>query len=91
VLSACAAGAVFFAAAFFATTFFTAAFLGAFFFRAAGFDFAASAFFAAHLFLRAFKMLAPPVELSFRFGLAGSGVAGAGGSDSPRIFAYRRC
>jgi hypothetical protein len=86
--AAAGAGAVFFAADFLATTFFPAAFFGAAFFAAAGFDLAASAFFAAHRFFKAATIAALPALLSLRFGF---NVAGAGGSDSPRILAHRRC
>ena len=51
----------------------------------------ALAFFAAHRFFKAATIAALPALLSFRLGFAGSGVAGAGGSGSPRIFAHRRC
>ena len=74
-----------FAGAFFAATFFRVVFL------ATDDCVFAAAFFAAHLFLRAFTMLALPVALRFRFGLAGSGEAGAGTSDSPRVFDHRSC
>src|ERR1035437_7552124 len=66
-------------------------FFGAAFFAVAGFDLAASAFFAAHRFFRAATMFALPALLSCRLGFAVSCVVGAGGSDSPRILAHRRC
>src|SRR5260370_12422680 len=72
---------------FFATAFFAAAF-----FCTAGFGFAVAAFFSAHRFFNAATMFALPDLLSFRFlGFGASGVAGAGGSDSPRILAHRSC
>ena len=77
----------FFTDAFFTGAFFFAAFLTAAF-AEAGCAFAA-AFFAAQRFFKAATIAALPALLSFRFGFAGSGVdAGAGGSDSPRIFAH---
>jgi hypothetical protein len=85
-------GAVFFAAFFsgaFTAGLVTAAFLQTVFL--AGCAFAASARFSAHRFLVAAMIAALPAALSFRFGLAGSSVAGAGGWDSPRILAHRRC
>jgi hypothetical protein len=52
--------------------------------------FTAAAFFAAHRFFRAATIAFRPAAESLRFGLEGSDVAGAGGSDSPRILAPRR-
>src|ERR1035438_5560438 len=51
----------------------------------------AAAFLAAQRFLSAATIAAFPALLSFRFAFGGSGMAGAGGSDSPRILAHRRC
>jgi hypothetical protein len=50
--------------------------------------FFATAFFAAHRFFKAATMFALPAALSVRFGSGGANVAGADGSDSPRIFAH---
>ena len=48
----------------------------------------AAAFFAAQRFFSAATIAALPALLSCRFGFAGLGVAGAGGSDSPWSFAH---
>jgi len=72
--------------AFFREVFFATA--GTAFFAAA---FAASAFFVAQRFLSAATIAAFPALLSFRLGCLDTGVAGAGGSVSPRILAHRRC
>ena len=72
--------AVVFAAAFLTAPFFRAVFL-------AGFAFAASARFNAQRFLSAATIAAFPALLSFRFGFDDSGVSGAVGADSPRVFA----
>jgi hypothetical protein len=80
---------VFFAA--FAGAVFNAAFLTPAFLAATGFGLAVAAFFAAHRFFKAATIAALPALLSLRLGFGASGVAGAGGADSPRIFAHRRC
>jgi len=59
--------------------------LGAAFFATAGAIFFAAAFFSRHRFFKAATIAALPALLSLRFG---SGVAGAGGSDSPLILAH---
>jgi hypothetical protein len=61
------------------------------FFATTGFGFDVAAFFVAHRFFKAATMFALPALLSFRFGFDVSVVAGAGGLDSPRIFAHRSC
>jgi hypothetical protein len=78
--------AVFFVAALVAV-FLTAAFFAV----AAGFSFCFAACTAAHLFFVACEMAFLPASDRLRFGFAGSCVVGAGGADSPRILAHRRC
>ena len=56
----------------------------------AGFGVAVT-FLAAHRFFKAATIAALPALLSLRFGFDGSGATGAGGADSPRILAHRRC
>ena len=87
------AGAVFFAATFFTVAFFVTAFLaGADFFATGDCAFAASAPFTAQRFLFAARIRFMPSALIRRLGFGGSGVAaGAGGSDSLLMLAYRRC
>ena len=58
--------------------------------RRMGYDFPFAAFTAAQRFRDASAIALLPAALIFRFGLAGT-VAGFAGSDSPRIFAHRRC
>jgi len=87
-------GATFFAA--FAGGALTAVFLVAVFWAAAFLFAACSAFaasarfaaLAARAFARFATIAALPALLSFRLGFLDFGVAGAGGSDSPRIFAH---
>src|ERR1039458_6699875 len=80
--------AAFFAAFVGAT--FTAAFLTAVFFVTAFFVGAfAAAFCKRQRFFVAAMILFIPSSLIRRFGLGASGVAGAGGSDSPLILAHR--
>src|ERR1039457_2020610 len=79
----------FFAA--FAGALFTTVFLPAVFLVAVCATFAASARFSANRFLVAAMILFIPSSLIRRFAFAGSGVAGAGGADSPRILAHRFC
>jgi hypothetical protein len=82
----CAFAAALFAA-FFAPFFRPAAT----FLAATGCALAASARFSAQRFLSAATIAALPALLSFRLGFVVSAAAGAGGSDSPRTFAHRRC
>jgi hypothetical protein len=67
--------------------FLSAVFLGLACFSAA----ASAARFNPHRFLVAAMILFMPSSLIRRFGVGGSGVAGAGGTDSPRVFAQRSC
>ena len=77
--------AAFLTAVFFATAFLLAAFFGV---RVTAFVFAA---LTVAQRLRAASAIAfLPAALIFRFGLA-SALIGVDGSDSPRIFAHRRC
>ena len=89
---------------FFGVAFLTAVFLGGLFFAApasaaflttaflrAGAAFAASALFCAHRLLAASWMAFLPAAESFRLAFGASGLTFAGGSDSPRILAHRRC
>src|SRR5258708_11084149 len=78
-----------FTAAYFVA--FTGAFFAVAFSATAGAVFTAAAFFAAHRFFKAATMFALPALLSFLCGFDGAFVAGAGGSDSPRILAHRSC
>jgi hypothetical protein len=94
------AGAVFLTAVFLAGPFCFAAFVGvafvpAAFFRAAFLEVfsccALAALTLAHRSFVAAMILAIPALLIRRLGFGASGVASAGGSDSPRIFAHLRC